>query len=80
MFGTLHNAEQGGASPLGRPVLRRKGYNMITAINNLWSLMTIFFSTTVLGNDLFLAMIILSTIFASIYIFMWFLDRDTWGW
>lgn len=53
---------------------------MISAISKLWSLMTVFFSTTLLENDLFLAIIILSTIFAAIYIFMWFLDRDTWGW
>ena len=53
---------------------------MISAISKFWSLLTVFFSTTVLENDLFLALIILSTIFGAIFIFMWFLDRDTWGW
>lgn len=53
---------------------------MIQAISDLWSLMTVFFSEQVFENDLFLAMIVLLTIFGTIYIGMWFFDRDTWGW
>ena len=52
---------------------------MIKAISDLWSLMTVFFSQDVFSNDLFLSMIILLTIFGTIYIFMWFFDKETWG-
>lgn len=51
---------------------------MISAISDLWSLMTVFFTSDVFSNNLFLAMILLLTIFGAIYIFMWFFQRDTW--
>ena len=52
---------------------------MIQSISDLWSLMTVFFSEEVFADNLFLAMIVLLTIFGSIYIFMWFFDKETWG-
>lgn len=52
---------------------------MIQSITDLWSLMTVFFTTAVFENPLFLSMIILLTIFGTIYIFMSVMDGDTWG-
>ena len=51
---------------------------MIQAISDLWSLMTVFFTVEVLQCDLFLGMLLLFPVFATIYIFMWFFQADTW--
>lgn len=52
---------------------------MISAFSDLWSLMTIFFTTAFLESELFLGMIIFSVIMAAIYIFMQFFDKEMWG-
>ena len=57
----------------------RKEKDMLNSFADLWSLMTVFFSTTFLENPLFLGMIVFSTIMATIYIFMQFFQKETWG-
>ena len=52
---------------------------MINAFSDLWSLMTIFFTTTFLQCDLFIGMLVFSVIMATIYIFMQFFEKETWG-
>ena len=68
-------------SPLGPGPLSvsERSENVIQSISDLWLLMTVFFSEDVFADNLFLAMIVLLTIFGSIYIFMWFFDKETWG-
>lgn len=53
---------------------------MITAISDLWSFITVFFNSALFSNDLFLAMLVLMSIFGMIYIFMWFFEPSTWRW
>lgn len=53
---------------------------MIDAISKLWSFLTVFFSSTVFADDVFLTLIVLMSIFGMIYIFMRFFDPDTWRW
>jgi len=52
---------------------------MINAFSDLWSLMTIFFTTTFLQCELYLGMIVFTVIMAAIYIFMQFFDKELWG-
>ena len=80
MFGTQPKKREPG-SPLGSGsrLLSERGYLMIQSISDLWLLLTLFFSQEVFSNSLFLSMIILLTIFGTIYIFMWFFDKDIWG-
>lgn len=53
---------------------------MIESISKLWQFLTVFFSSTVFADNVFLSLIILMSIFGMIYIFMTFLDPDTWRW
>lgn len=66
---------------MGRPsLLFRKGVNMVDSITKLWSFLTVFFSSAVFTDNVFLALIVLMSIFGMIYIFMRFFDPDTWRW
>lgn len=53
---------------------------MTEKLTYLWDMLTIFFSDEVFTNELFLGLILLTSVFAVLYIFMWFLDSNTWGW
>ena len=53
---------------------------MIESISKLWQFLTVFFSSTVFADNVFLSLIVLMSIFGMIYIFMTFLDPDTWSW
>lgn len=53
---------------------------MIESISKLWQFLTVFFSSGVFADDVFLSLIVLVSIFDSIYIFMTFIDPDTWRW
>lgn len=53
---------------------------MIESISKLWQFLTVFFSSTVFADNVFLSLIVLMSIFGMIYIFMTFLDPDTWRW
>ena len=66
--------------PLGPRCNSKGGVFMIDMISKLWSLLTVFFSSAVFTNDLFLALIVVMSIFGTIYIFMTFLDSQTWRW
>lgn len=53
---------------------------MIDSISYLWDFLTVFFSSVVFSDTLFLSLIVLMSIFGMIYIFMRFFDSDTWRW
>ena len=53
---------------------------MIDSISYLWDFLTVFFNSAVFSDTLFLSLIVLMSIFGMIYIFMRFLDSDTWRW
>lgn len=53
---------------------------MIESISKLWQFLTVFFSSSVFADNVFLSLIVLMSIFGMIYIFMTFLDPDTWRW
>lgn len=53
---------------------------MIESISKLWQFLTVFFSSSVFADDVFLSLVVLVSIFAVVYIFMIFLDPDTWRW
>lgn len=53
---------------------------MIESISKLWQFLTVFFSSTLFADNVFLSLIVLMSIFGMIYIFMTFLDPDTWRW
>ena len=59
--------------------MRREIY-MVQSLTWLWSFITVFFNDYVFSNNLFLGLIVLTSIFAVIYIFMWLLDSDSWRW
>lgn len=52
---------------------------MIESISHLWEIMTIFFTTEVIYQPLFMAMILFIMIFYVIYYLINFLDPSTWG-
>lgn len=54
-------------------------FNLIDAITNLWSIMTVFFNTTVIYQPLFMAMLLMITIFFMLYIVYDFLNFSNWG-
>ena len=53
---------------------------MIDKIAKLWELLTVFFTSEIFTDNLFLSLIVLMSIFGVIYIFMTFFDPDTWRW
>ena len=53
---------------------------MVDSISKLWQFLTVFFSSTVFADNVFLSLIVLMSIFGMIYIFMTFFEPDTWGW
>ena len=67
------------AGPYGpRCSRRQKGENMIDAINGLWQLLTVFFTTDVIYMPLFMGMILFNLIFWAVYMLIGLLDPDTW--
>lgn len=53
---------------------------MIDSISYLWDFLTVFFSSVVFSDTLFLSLIVLMSIFCMIYIFMRFFDPGSWRW
>lgn len=51
---------------------------MIEAISGLWSIMTIFFTTEVIYQPLFMAMLLFIFIFYGVYLLMELLDIHNW--
>lgn len=51
---------------------------MIEAINGLWSLMTIFFTTEVIYQPLFMGMLLFIPIFYAVYIYMELMNPHNW--
>ena len=51
---------------------------MIDLVGSLWNLMTIFFTTEVIYNPLFMALIFFNIIFFTIYFYMALLDPSNW--
>lgn len=65
---------------MGCPPLRLLvGDFMIDAMTNIWSLMTIFFNTSVIYQPLFMGMILMITIFYLFYLVRDLLDFSEWG-
>lgn len=65
---------------MGCPPLRLLvGDFMIDAMTNIWSLMTVFFNTSVIYQPLFMGMILMITIFYLFYLVRDLLDFSEWG-
>jgi len=80
VYGIVHSMmSRRWGFPSGDPTATNEVKCMINAFSDLWSLMTIFFTTTFLQCELYLGMIVFTVIMAAIYIFMQFFDKELWG-
>lgn len=53
---------------------------MVEYLDYLWSMITVFFSEEVFSNNLFLGLLVLTSVFAVVHILLSLLDSRTWGW